>query len=124
MPDPSARTPSDSRPEVVLVNPHGWRFIGDGTVPSGLLAVAAPLTERYRVTLIDQRVEKHWRRRLDEALSRSPLVVGVTTMTGKQIRDALTVARLVRERGETPIVAGGVHPSLLPAQTLEHPDLD
>ncbi|MBK7978398.1 MAG: B12-binding domain-containing radical SAM protein [Deltaproteobacteria bacterium] len=124
MPDPSARTPSDSRPEVVLVNPHGWRFIGDGTVPSGLLAVAAPLTERYRVTLIDQRVEKHWRRRLDEALTRAPLAVGVTTMTGKQIRDALTVARLVRERGKTPIVAGGVHPSLLPAQTLEHPDLD
>ena len=124
MPDPIARTPSDSRPEVVLVNPHGWRFIGDGTVPSGLLAVAAPLTDRYRVTLIDQRVERDWGRRLEAALARQPLVVGVTTMTGKQILDALGIARLVRERGKTPVVAGGVHPSLLPAQTLEHPDLD
>lgn len=124
MPDLSTRTPSDSRPEVVLVNPHGWRFIGDGTVPSGLLAVAAPLAERYRVTLIDQRVEKGWRRRLEAALARDPLVVGVSTMTGKQILDALAIARLVRQSGDTPVVAGGVHPSLLPAQTLEHADLD
>ncbi len=124
MPDLSPRTPSDSRPEVVLVNPYGWRFIGDGTVPSGLLAIAAPLVERYRVTLIDQRVDRGWRRQLESALARAPLVVGVTTMTGKQILDALGVARLVREHGRIPIVAGGVHPSLLPAQTLEHPDLD
>ncbi|MFN7954628.1 MAG: radical SAM protein [bacterium] len=124
MPELISRTLPDPRPEVVLVNPHGWRFIGDGTVPAGLLAVAAPLVGRYRVTLIDQRIERDWRGRLDAALRRRPLVVGVTTMTGKQILDAIDVAERVRRAGSTPVVAGGVHPSLLPAETLAHPAFD
>jgi anaerobic magnesium-protoporphyrin IX monomethyl ester cyclase len=124
MPETHSRNPRNPRPEVVLVNPHGWKFIGDGTVPSGLLAIAAPLLDRFRVTIVDQRVERDWQRRLAEALSRQPLVVGVTTMTGKQIVDAIGIAEFARQRAPAPVVAGGVHPSLLPAETLRHPAFD
>ena len=112
-------------PEIVLVNPQGWRFIGDGTVPSGLLAVAAALVPRYRVTLIDQRVDRGWRARLACALRRRPLLVGVSSMTGKQILDGLRIsARVRREAPDVPVVWGGVHASLLPEQTVAHPAID
>jgi len=46
-------------------------------------------------------------------------------MTGPQIRHALTVCNLVRDRyPHIPIIWGGVHASLLPEQTLENSLVD
>ena len=57
-----------------------------------------------------------------DAIARRPICFGVTCMTGPQILHALEACRLVRQnRPEVPIVWGGIHASLLPEQTLEHP---
>ena len=45
-------------------------------------------------------------------------------MTGPQIAHGLDASRLVREQGDTPIVWGGIHPTLLPEQTLENENID
>ncbi len=54
-----------------------------------------------------------------------PVFVGITAMSGPQIRYGLEFAERVRaERPGTPIVWGGVHPTLLPEQTAADARVD
>lgn len=94
-------------------------------MPIGLMYVAAPLVEkRYEVTILDQRVEKDFFRKVRQSLESKPICVGVTTMTGSQILYALETAKFIRKNSQTPIVFGGVHPTLMPEQTLENDNID
>ena len=107
----------------MLVFPRTGYDFGFGLAPPhGVLALAAYLRQHAvpnRVVVIDQRVEPRWEALLRRELEARPLLVGVSTMTGVQLRHALSVARLVRAASpETPILLGGVHPSLLPHQTM------
>ena len=52
------------------------------------------------------------------------MVVGISSMTGDQIRHGLEFARRVRAKSTAAIVWGGIHPSLLPEQTALHPLVD
>ena len=53
------------------------------------------------------------------------LFVGISAMTGPMIGEGLRFAQNVRKNAKnTPIVWGGIHPSLLPEQTLNHPHVD
>jgi radical SAM superfamily enzyme YgiQ (UPF0313 family) len=95
-------------------------------LPLGLLYCATALEHTgYRVTIIDQSVEPHWKQRLYSVFADKPLCFGVTCMTGPQIRHALAVCNLVRDKyPHIPIIWGGVHASLLPEQTLENSLVD
>lgn len=109
--------------DIVLVYPRTGMDIGSTVAPPhSLLAVAAPLEEvGYKVKIIDQRVDKNWKLDLLDELSRKPLFMGISTMTGTQVKFAIEIARLTRDYvdGAIPIVWGGPHPTLLPEQTLE-----
>ena len=113
---------------VVLVYPRiisGWQPQPTVAIPMNLLCIAAQLLEAgYEVKLIDQRVEPQWESLLREELGKNPICVGVSSMTGPQIRHALDISRIVKEHGNTPMVWGGPHPTLMPAQTLENPNVD
>lgn len=89
----------------------------------GLLMAAVHLHGRYRVVLVDQRVEPHWERRLRRLLAERPVCLGVTALTGRQIANGLAASRMAQEAG-CPVVWGGVHASLLPEATLAHPLVD
>lgn len=53
------------------------------------------------------------------------LCVGISTMTGSMIKSALKAASYFKGTAPNlPIVWGGVHPSLLPEQTLDDPNVD
>jgi anaerobic magnesium-protoporphyrin IX monomethyl ester cyclase len=94
-------------------------------LPQSLLTIATPLDAAgYEVRIIDQRVDRDWRERLLQEADSGPLCVGVSSMTGPQIRNGLTASRLIHERCRAPVVWGGVHPTLRPRQTVEHPDVD
>jgi radical SAM superfamily enzyme YgiQ (UPF0313 family) len=94
-------------------------------LPLCLLSVATPLDRAgYTVRIIDQRVESHWREEFSEELDKGPICVGITSMTGPQIRHGLEASRLAREHGGIPVVWGGIHPTLLPRQTLENDNID
>jgi len=114
--------------DVVLVYPKTGMDVGSAiTPPHSLLAIASPLCrEGYKVRIIDQRTDAHWRRSLALAMEGSPLCVGITCMVGTQIAFALDAAGLVREkaRGDVPIVWGGPHPSTVPEQTLGNDYVD
>jgi len=94
-------------------------------LPLGLLHISTPLDRAgYDVKIIDQRIDKHWRKRLLEELNKNPICVGVTSMTGPQIRHGLDASHLVREHSAVPVVWGGIHPTLLPEQTIENENID
>lgn len=112
-----------ARPLVVLVNPRSMKGVSDFTLPMGLLMASVHLVRACRVVIVDQNVERDWRGRLAALLAERPVCVGVSAMTGRQISEGLEVSAAVRRAG-VPVVWGGIHPTLLPRQTLEHPLVD
>lgn len=94
-------------------------------LPASVLYVAVPLVEAgYEVKIIDQRVDKDWMNTLLQELKTQPLAVGFSVLTGKQILYGLEASKIVKENSNTFVVWGGVHPSLLPEQTLQNPYID
>ncbi len=93
--------------------------------PLSLLSVAAPLVrEGYQVKIIDSRVERDF---LQAVLSEAndALCLGVSVLTGHQIKEALLVSQEVKRRlPKVPVVWGGYHPTLLPEQTIADPSVD
>jgi anaerobic magnesium-protoporphyrin IX monomethyl ester cyclase len=114
--------------QVILLYPQtGDKSFGSIVWPLSLLYVAGPLVEKgITVRLIDQRTDPAWEQTLATELSKGEVTcVGISTMTGYQIKAGLKVAHLVRVLAPSlPIVWGGVHPTLLPEQTLAHPMVD
>ncbi|MBU2118737.1 MAG: cobalamin-dependent protein, partial [Alphaproteobacteria bacterium] len=106
--------------DIVLVYPRtGMDISSTCAPPHNLLCVAAPLLKAgYSVRIIDQRVDPFWDNHLVEELLQRPVFVGISAMTGTQIKYALQVAGIVRIHWSTPIVWGGPHPTLLPEQVL------
>ncbi|MCX5796511.1 MAG: radical SAM protein [Elusimicrobia bacterium] len=116
------------KPNVLLLYPKtGMDFGSTIAPPHAVLAVAAPLLKAgYRVTVLDQRTQAITQETLKTHISSELLCIGISTMTGTQVRHALRLARMCRELtgGRVPLVWGGCHPSVLPEQTVQHADVD
>ena len=113
--------------KIVLVQPKvgELEFIqGVPMLPLALLQVSAGLADQYAVKIIDQRVDPDWKSTLKNELSGNVLCAGITVMTGPQISYALEASRIIKENSAVPVAWGGIHPTLLPEQTLEHPYVD
>lgn len=116
--------------EVVLIYPRTLWDIKKVTtrLPFAVLYLGSILKENgYSVTVIGQRVDNEWEDKLHEALKKAsvPLWVGISTMTGRQIYWGLLAAKIVREKNKTiPLVWGGVHPTILSEQTIQHELVD
>ena len=107
--------------KVLLYNPESDFY----TMPLGLLAIASSLDpERYAVRIIDGRLQKDSSAAVLEECA-DAVCLGISVLTGKPIRDALRISRLVKEHyPNLPIVWGGWHPSLFPVETLAEPSID
>ena len=93
--------------------------------PLSLLSLASPLLEAgFQVSIVDASIEPEYKSRLASEIP-GALCLGISLLTGRMIRSAVNVSRFVREiRPELPIIYGGWHPSLLPAQTLREDFVD
>ena len=113
---------------VLLVYPHiikGWQAQPRVEIPMGLLCIAtAVVQEGYDVKIIDQRIEPRWRSMLERELREDPICVGISSMTGPQLRYALEISKIVKDYGNVPVVWGGIHPTILPDQTLRNEFID
>jgi|MudIll2142460700_1097286.scaffolds.fasta_scaffold00156_12 radical SAM superfamily enzyme YgiQ (UPF0313 family) len=113
---------------VVLVYPNiiaGWQARPRMAMPMSLLCLATPVMNAgYDVKIIDQRVEPRWESILRQELQKDALCVGVSSMTGPQLRHALDISKMVKEYGSSPVIWGGAHASLLPDQTLKNENID
>ena len=115
-------------PDVILIYPRTLWDIKNVTtrLPLAALYIGTVLQEHgFAVQVIDQRVDENWPSTLRDALRERPLWVGISSMTGRQIHWGLQSAQMVRDIDPTiPVVWGGVHPTILPDQTLAHPLVD
>ncbi|MDQ3928149.1 MAG: cobalamin B12-binding domain-containing protein [Chloroflexota bacterium] len=109
------------RHKVVLYNPKAVFW----TMPLALMAVGSALDPtRYEVKIIDGRLEADPVQAVLKE-TRNALCLGISVLTGEPLRDALEVSRRVkREHPHVPIVWGGWHPSLFPAECLAEPSVD
>lgn len=80
----------------------------------------------YRVEILDERITPSFELDVERSLRQEkPLFVGISSMTGMQIRGGLKAAKAVRRVApDVPIVWGGVHPTLCPESTLKDPLCD
>jgi len=85
------------------------------------LFVATPLLKRgYNVKILDLRLDK-----FEEHDFSNDICVGMSTLTGGQIINALDAAQWVRSKHpQIPIVWGGIHPTTFPEQTVSNPLVD
>jgi len=113
--------------DVVLIQPllGGYSKIIRPVMPLSLLTIAAPLVkEGFSVTIIDVNRHKDWADRLKDELRTKPACVGITAKTGSQITSGIEVSQGVKDHSDVPVVWGGIHPTLLPEQTVSHPLID
>ena len=105
-----------SKPKVVLYNPRAVFY----TMPLAVMAIASALDrDNIDVVIVDGRLENDPVAAVIAA-ARSAVCVGVTVLTGAPIHDALAVSRAIKSTYPTmPIVWGGWHPSLFPAECLD-----
>lgn len=96
---------------------------GNFMPPTGLLALSSFLVEKYDVKIIDQRI-KGWRELLQKYLELNPVFVGISFMTGTQIQFSLEACSYIKKISNVKIVAGGIHPTLLPEETIVNPLID
>lgn len=106
---------------VVLYNPKAVFY----TMPLALLAIGSFLdSNKYKVIIIDGRLEDDPLPKIFSALE-GAICFGVTVLTGGPIKDALNVSRAVKNKFQNiPVVWGGWHPSLFPAETLVEKSID
>jgi radical SAM superfamily enzyme YgiQ (UPF0313 family) len=114
------------KPEILLIHPKVGSLDKLGiSLPLNCLSIASVLNERsYRIKIIDQRTEKDWKKILLESLKNNPICAGITCMTGPQVGYALEISKFIKKNSEIPVVWGGIHPTLLPEQTLKNENID
>jgi radical SAM superfamily enzyme YgiQ (UPF0313 family) len=113
--------------KVVLFFPNtGFDIKGVSVdLPLAMLNLAAFIRDDFDVSIIDQRVEPDWRRRLEAALRAKPLCLGISAMTCPQILYGLEACVMAEEISpSTARVWGGVHPTLMPKSTLQNALVD
>lgn len=108
---------------VMIVNPRFHLPIDTRTTPHLGLAYLAAVSEQRgdEVLLFDADVE-------DEPMTEAikcfdPEVVGITANT-PQVKSAWCTAQAVKSVKDVPVVLGGPHVSVLPAESAAHPEVD
>lgn len=113
--------------EVVLVQPKvgDWDMVrSHPSLPVALLSAANLVNEEFSIVVIDMRIVVDWKERLKAELEKRPLCVGITSLTGRQIRYDLEASRFVKENSNIPVVWGGIHASIFPESTIRNRYID
>ena len=85
----------------------------------GLYLADALIKNGYSVTIVDDSMEDI-KRQLPSLVNSGTIALGISSLSGTQLRNALIVAKFIRERfSNVPIVWGGAHVTALPQQTLQ-----
>jgi len=105
----------EGRKEGNYPNPKGYDY--SLQLPISLLPIAFYLQRGgYEPVLFDARIEDYRKLSLKEVIC-----VGISSMTGIQIANAIEITRHIRNvNSNIPIIWGGIHPTLLPEQTVSH----
>lgn len=104
--------------KIVLFNPKPSKVYFYKGFPFSLLSIASTL-KNHKIKIIQANEKTNYLQQvIDECKTADCL--GITCMTGYQIKEALQVAQKVK----IPVIIGGTHPSILPEQTLKNKHID
>ena len=109
---------------IALVQPNARTLQGVTYVPLGLLYVSALLIKAgHSVKIFDRNLDFFVFHKLKKF---RPDLIGISALTGSSLLDALKISKFAKQMfgKDFPIIWGGVHPSLLPSQTLENKYID
>ncbi len=109
---------------ILLVQPNTSTLRGTLCPPIGLMYVGAVAREAgHEVKILDRNIDYF---SLTKMKRFKPDIVGITSMTGPMLLDAVHVSRKTKEilGKDTPVVWGGVHASILPDETLQNDYID
>jgi len=92
--------------------------------PTGVYKVASFCEDFYDVTVLDQRIDTDIIHMISELISKNDdiLCLGLSVMTGEQIKHAIDISKKYHRKLQ--IVWGGLHPTILPEQTLKNEFVD
>ena len=92
--------------------------------PTGIFKMASFCKDFYDIIVLDQRIDLDIIHTISELLAKNNdmLCLGLSVMTGEQIKHAIDISKAFH--GQLPIVWGGMHPTILPQQTLESGFID
>lgn len=114
---------------ILLIQPNMSFWTSDlketpPNIPLGLIYIGTVLKQKHSVKIYDRNIRKTDNELVRELDNFKPDIVGVTSMTGMMLRDAIKVSKIVRENTKAIIVWGGVHASLRPKNTLKNDFVD
>lgn len=110
--------------KVLLIYPRLADSIEEkALLPLSLLYISALLKD-VNVRIIDQRVDKNWEKELLDNLDEDVVCVGISSMTGPQLKHAIDISKTVKKVINVPVIWGGVHASLVSEQTLNNEFVD
>lgn len=115
----------EKRLKIVLYYPRAYSATRPAiSTPLPLLAISKFLWKDHDIVIISEILHK---KPLNELLKhcKDAFCLGISAMTGYQIKDSLMVSKLIKEKyPELPIIWGGWHASLDPVNTIESPYVD
>lgn len=92
--------------------------------PFGLLCLSAALRKNnYDPVILDTRFD-NYRQILSQRYLEDILAVGITCMTGPQIHHTAKIAKHIKRESARPVILGGIHPTILPEETLREEFVD
>ena len=105
---------------IILYNPKAVFF----DMPLALIAIGSRVCENHKVVIIDARLESE--ESIDALLEKhlpDTFLVGVTSLTGAPLLDAIRFTNEVRKKSEKVLICwGGWHTSLFPERILQDVD--
>lgn len=110
--------------KTILLQPNSMSSRGILTAPLALLFIGeVARNQGHQVKIIDRNIDYFTKKFIKKF---KPDVVGISVFTGPLIKDAVSISKFVKKEfaGETKVVWGGMHPSLLPEQTISNSFVD
>ncbi|MBL7094557.1 B12-binding domain-containing radical SAM protein, partial [candidate division KSB1 bacterium] len=94
--------------------------------PTGLYKIATYCNSYYEIIIIDQRIFSNPIIEINNLIENEGvdniLCLGLSVMTGQQIQSALEISKVFHDKLK--IVWGGIHPTILPKQTISNKYID
>ena len=113
--------------DIILLQPKCGIFDIMGVRPPlGLLSIASvPVAMNYKVVLIDQRINNHWKEDLKKNIDSGAKIVCLTTMVGEQIKNMMEVSKFIKSLNKNVLVVlGGSFAQISPELCIQDKNID
>ncbi|MBI4947473.1 MAG: B12-binding domain-containing radical SAM protein [Bacteroidetes bacterium] len=109
---------------IILFYPSPWPEETRGRIPYALLYLERMIRDLgLQIILIDEQVNKDYHYRIEPVKDRI-LLAGVSSMTGYQIKGAISFSKYIKNQNNALVVWGGWQATLLPEQVLDEDYID